>query len=128
MTFPTPMSLERALVINKALCQRYFLSNGLTNSPVLPDLTGVSLRDMLTATELVRHHNATAEPIDGKIRGYTVPDDRLVAAIYVGLHYEADDEPVTLEPVEEDGQWQIKAVAVVDVTTRVVLRDKAVPA
>lgn len=117
-------SLDHALKITKGITQRAFLTMGLTDSPVLPSLREVSLTDMLAAVQLVRDHNEHAQPVDGVRHIYVVPDDRLIAAVYVAIHYSVDTEqPIVMEPEKNDfDQWVMKAVAIVDVTEKAELR------
>jgi hypothetical protein len=79
---------------------------------------------MLAAVHMVRDHNEHAQPVDGVRHVYVVPDDRLIAAVYVAIHYSVDTEqPIVMEPEKNDfDQWVMKAVAIVDVTEKAELR------
>lgn len=117
-------TFDQALKITKGITQRAFLTMGLTDSPVLPSLREVSLADMIAAVHAVRDHNEHAQPVDGVRHIYVVPDDRLIAAVYVAIHYSVDTEqPIVIEPEKNDfDQWVMKAVAIVDVTEKAELR------
>lgn len=85
------MTLERACKINDAMCGLYFRSIdvGRRHDGNPQDaLAGVSLADMLTAAAMIRAENAS-HPVAGQRTISSVPDDRLIAAIYTLLHYEA---------------------------------------
>jgi hypothetical protein len=113
MTKTTKMTLSRAVEISHAVCVRAFLTEGVTDDPVLPVLAGVSLPEMVAAVTMVREKTT-----------FVVPDDRLVAAVYVAVNYSVGEVPVVVEPEQlSDGVWIVKAVAVVDVTQRFRLVD-----
>ncbi|KQV27877.1 hypothetical protein ASC97_05810 [Rhizobium sp. Root1203] len=118
------LTFDQALSINSRIAKRYFLANGLTDNPVLPSLNDVSLAEMLTAVQMVREHNENSKPVNGTRHLHVVPDDRLVAAVYVAIHYSVDaEQPIVIEPEkDEDGRWVMKALAIVDVTDRAELR------
>jgi|GEM_PF-2082113 len=118
------LTFDRALSINSRIAKRAYLTMGLTDNPVLPTLEDVSLAEMVAAVQMVREHNDTCEPVNGTRHFYVVPDDRLIAAVYVAIHYSVDTEqPIVIEPEKNDfDQWVMKAVAIVDVTEKAELR------
>jgi hypothetical protein len=122
------MTFEQAVDICKRINARAFLAMGVTDNPVLPSLAGVSLRDMLTAAEMLTQHNASQRRGTGGREFYVVPVDRLIAAVFVGIHYAPSDTVIAIEPQQRLGEWVLNSVAVVDLSEQVELQDKGVAA
>lgn len=122
------MTRERAIDICQRINARAFLAMGVTERPDLPSLEGVTLRQMLEAAAIVRLANGDARLVDGRRHVYVVPDDRLVAAVYVGLTFEPSAHPIAMEPRRVAGGWQMNAVAVVDVSEQSEVEDTGVAA
>ena len=109
------MTPDRAIDIVRRINARYFLAMGISQEPVLPSLDGVSLAEMLEATGTVGKINDTTTAGTGPKAFYVVPDDRLIAAVYTVVNYHPEASPIAMEPRKDDfGQWQMTAVAVVD--------------
>lgn len=92
-----PMTIERAIEINAAICDFSFVTMGLKSSLSTKALTGLSLRQMLDAVEIVEAANSSPS-IDGKRTIHIVPDQRLVAAVYCLEHYEPRSEAILAVP------------------------------
>lgn len=118
------MTLERALGICQSINARLFLAEGLTDEPRLPTLENVSLGEMLAAARIVSERNAAEPSRDGHRTLIVVPCERLIAAVFVAVNYDARHTPIVVEPERGfGGAWKIKAVAVVDVTEQFELQD-----
>ncbi len=84
------LSIDRAREINTAMCQASFAAMGLIEPPSAAPLMSCSLPDLLRAAEIVRAGNRAARGQAGRGDAYviqTVPDERLIAAIFALLHY-----------------------------------------
>lgn len=125
---PPEMNFEHALDICKRINARAFLAMGLSESPVLPSLAGVSLREMLDAAEAVKRWNSEQRLGNGGRTYYVVPGEPLIAAVYVGVHHEPGTGAITMEPRQVLGEWQMNIVAVVDVTSHAEVEDRGVAA
>ena len=94
------MSPESADAINASLVRARLHGMGIGAAPDLELLRSCSLGDLLAARDLVAAGNAAATAGGPPFTLTTVCDDRLVAAIYTALHYDATDpdepEPIVL--------------------------------
>jgi len=94
------MTPERAQEIVTAINARHMVSMGIDRP--LGSLQDVSLAEMLEATSIVEAKNAAAEAHAREHGGgYSisiVPDDRLIAAVYVVDHYQPSREPILYLP------------------------------
>ncbi|PZU87883.1 MAG: hypothetical protein DI527_18110 [Chelatococcus sp.] len=90
------MTPERAEEIVSAINYRAFISLGMADKA--GSLDGVTLAEMLEAKSVVLGMNVTArERAVGDGTSYStsvVPDDRLIAAVYVFEHYRPSREPI----------------------------------
>lgn len=125
---PPEMSFEHALDICKRITARAFLAMGVSESPVLPSLAGVSLREMLDAAAIVDRWNKDQKVGNGGRTYYVVPGEPLIAAVFVGVHHEPGTGAISMEPRQVLGEWQMNIVAVVDVTTAAEVDDRGVAA
>ena len=107
------MTIDRAREIVVAILGRAFVTMDLPGD--LSSLTGVSLLDMIHAKEIVEQHNkdaaAAAKLNGGSYSISVVPDDRLIAAVYVLEHYPHSDDAILAVPVKSF-LGNVKAVAV----------------
>lgn len=89
------MPIDRAEAINAAMVNAALWTQGIIDDePDLSALSGVSLADMLAAKAGIEARNAAARTASG---GYTItviPDDRLIAAAYTLLSYDAEHRPI----------------------------------
>lgn len=107
------MTLERAREIVTAINDRCMATIGLPAK--LASLEGVSLEEMIEAKRLVENANtvnqAAAKFSGGSYSISMVPDDRLIAAVYVLDHYPDSSEPILSVPGRRGHQ---RVVAVVE--------------
>lgn len=94
------MTPERAQEIVSAINARCLVTMGIEQP--MARLEGVSLAEMLEAKDIVKAQNETAK---SQARdhggGYSiqmVPDDRLIAAVYVIGHYHPSRDPILYLP------------------------------
>lgn len=90
-----PMPIERALRIVAALCAPAFAAMGYPQDPADIDVGTLSIKEMLTAAEMVREHPGQKNE-NGTTTVYVAPDDRMTAAIYALVHYSAGAAPIAV--------------------------------
>jgi len=107
------ITIDRAHKIVEAILGRSFVTMDLPGD--LSSLTGVSLLDMIHAKEIVEQQNsdaaAAAKLNGGSYSISVVPDDRLIAAVYVLEHYPHSEDAILAVPVQ-NFLGNVKAVAV----------------
>lgn len=83
------MTLERAYEINSAMLDFGLRAIGLNKQVAQPSLVDVSLAEMIQCAPIIKEHE-DKQPADQPKTFTVVCDDRLVAAIYVSLHFPPD--------------------------------------
>lgn len=111
LALPKPLAETRALEIVRAICNRAFFAMGMPQKPI-GDLAGVSLLEMLAATELVKNINDRASSVAGGKTFHVIPDDRLVAAAFALENYE-HCTGIAGMPVDDAGYEHYRAVHVI---------------
>lgn len=91
------MELERAKQILNGINARRFYSMGIPCE--MASLEGVSLEEMLEATNEVAQHNSAQLKETGPKTLTIVPHTRLIAAVYVLEHYQPSGEAVASKPL-----------------------------
>lgn len=113
------LTLERAIEIVTAVNGRALVTMDLPGD--LSPLDGVSLAEMLQAKALVAQENADAKRIAAAHGGAysirVVPDDRLIAAVYVLDHYHHSKTAILAIPDKRFPDC-VKALAVQTVEVR----------
>lgn len=96
------LTLEQAQDIVAAINHRAFITNGLKEDQPLASLSNVSLAEMLEAAEAVRAENRRREQAaKGTGESYSislVPEERLIAAVFVADNYQPGLSPILLLP------------------------------
>lgn len=95
------MSEARALEVTAACVAHNLAREGLRDGE-LPDLSGVSLADLIEANRIVRELPGVKGE-NGMVSKPFNCDDRFVAALYVALHYDGDDDAQAVTPVAAAG-------------------------
>ncbi|MFG1238040.1 hypothetical protein V5F63_12645 [Xanthobacter autotrophicus DSM 597] len=111
------MELERATEIVRAINARAMVTAGL--DVALGNLKDISLAEMLEAKAAVMAANVAAaahqKEHGGSYSVYMVPDDRLIAAVYVLGHFAPSRDPILCLPFPSFNGTHV-AVACVAVT------------
>lgn len=100
MAWAPPLTLDRAIEITGAICERSFHTLGLWDvGKPMASLEGVSLGQMVEAVALVNRENEKPSDGNGKTI-HVIPDQRLVAAVFTLEHYEGTQR-IASKPVKD---------------------------
>lgn len=102
------MDIERAKEICAAINKGAMIVMGF-GGEIPKWLDDVSLAEMVEAAHMVEAMGVETQP-DGSKIVTMYPDDRLVAAVYTLLNFEADDPDDGVEPIVHDGRNAALAV------------------
>jgi hypothetical protein len=114
------MTPDRAREIVNAINNRCLFKMGLTEK--LPSLAGVSLAQMVEATQIVEAGNAARGAVRGGHTIHMIPAERLIAAVYALENYPADGDAVVLMPLHPNERFWCehthKALGIVAITPK----------
>jgi hypothetical protein len=55
------MDIEKARKINARLCDYYFVTTGIMTADLMPDISDITLEEMVTASRIIKEAPAEAE-------------------------------------------------------------------
>jgi len=93
----TAMDIERAEKIVGECIAHVLFRMGVTDEPP-PSLAEYSLQELIDANRRVAEEN-DKQPTTGRRTIRMKCDDRLIAALYVAYHYDANDPADGVEPI-----------------------------